>query len=183
MEVKPTTRLLDQNNILHNSCIINKDLEFEFVANIGESNNIIVAEQSALPYAIFECKRVGRDGKGNRGPQAIEKAKQGSYVARTVSSLQKIRNNKGKLMGIMYDDKNKHKIESHSKLFEEIIKSDDMSYLSKFIMIVGIVSNHGNWFNSNNLNKELKVLSQSYDWLLFLTDMEVVVIHAQNGFI
>jgi len=35
---------------------------------------------------------------------------------------------------------------------------------------VGVVSNHGNWFTSENHNKELKVLAQSYDWLLFLTD-------------
>ena len=32
------------------------------------------------------------------------------------------------------------------------------------------MSNHGNWFTSDNQNKELKVLAQSYDWLLFLTD-------------
>jgi hypothetical protein len=35
---------------------------------------------------------------------------------------------------------------------------------------VGVVSNHGNWFTSENHNKELKVLAQSYDWLIFLTD-------------
>ncbi len=35
---------------------------------------------------------------------------------------------------------------------------------------MGIVSNHGNWFTSEDHNKELKVLAQSYDWLLFLTD-------------
>ncbi len=35
---------------------------------------------------------------------------------------------------------------------------------------MGVVSNHGNWFTSDNHNKELKVLAQSYDWLLFLTD-------------
>lgn len=35
---------------------------------------------------------------------------------------------------------------------------------------VGVVSNHGNWFTSDNHNKELRVLAQSYNWLLFLTD-------------
>jgi hypothetical protein len=38
------------------------------------------------------------------------------------------------------------------------------------MLTVGVVSNHGNWFTSDNHNKELKVLAQSYDWLLFLTD-------------
>ena len=33
-----------------------------------------------------------------------------------------------------------------------------------------VVSNHGNWFTSDDPNKELQVLAQSYDWLLFLTD-------------
>ena len=32
------------------------------------------------------------------------------------------------------------------------------------------MSNHGNWFATDDQNKELKVLAQSYDWLLFLTD-------------
>jgi hypothetical protein len=36
--------------------------------------------------------------------------------------------------------------------------------------LVGVVSNHGNWFTGEDHNKELKVLAQSYDWLLFLTD-------------
>ena len=39
-----------------------------------------------------------------------------------------------------------------------------------FILTVGVVSNHGNWFTEEDHNKELKVLAQSYDWLLFLTD-------------
>jgi hypothetical protein len=38
------------------------------------------------------------------------------------------------------------------------------------VLTVGVVSNHGNWFTSENMNKELKVLAAAYDWLLFLTD-------------
>lgn len=38
------------------------------------------------------------------------------------------------------------------------------------MLTVGVVSNHGDWFTSDNQNKELRVLAQSYDWLLFLTD-------------
>ena len=36
-----------------------------------------------------------------KGPQSIEKAKQGAYVARTVSSLQKIRMRNGVLGGVI----------------------------------------------------------------------------------
>lgn len=53
---------------------------------------------------------------------------------------------------------------------ETIIDSSDKELLRKFIMSVGVVSNHGNWFTSENQNKELRVLAQSYDWLIFLTD-------------
>ena len=41
------------------------------------------------PFAIFECKRVGVEEGMRKGPQTIQKAKQGAYVARTVSALQK----------------------------------------------------------------------------------------------
>jgi hypothetical protein len=42
--------------------------------------------------------------------------------------------------------------------------------LRHFILTVGVVSNHGNWFTKEDHDKELRVLAQSYDWLLFLTD-------------
>lgn len=50
------------------------------------------------------------------------------------------------------------------------MNSSDPDLLRNFILTVGVVSNHGNWFTSGNQNKELMVLAQSYDWLLFLTD-------------
>ena len=53
-------------------------------------------------YAIFECKRVGVEEGSKKGPQTIEKAKQGAYVARTASSLQKIRTDSGEKFGIIY---------------------------------------------------------------------------------
>jgi len=73
-------------------------------------------------------------------------------------------------MGIIYDDFNKPTIGPYDHMVSRIIKSNDPKTLSKFVMRVGIVSNHGNWITSSNPNKELRVLQQSYDWLLFLTD-------------
>ncbi len=122
------------------------------------------------PYAIFECKRVGVEEGTKKGPQTIEKAKQGAYVARTASSLQKIRTDKGEKYGIIYRSDNEPYIKPYVELMEEIIYSDDSELLKKFILTVGVVSNHGNWFTAENHNKELKVLAQSYDWLIFLTD-------------
>ena len=62
----------------------------------------------------------------------------------------------------------KHKL--YVQLLEETISSNDPAMLRDFILTVGVVSNHGNWFTEEDHNKELKVLAQSYDWLLFLTD-------------
>ena len=56
----------------------------------------------AHPYAMIECKRVGvEEGKSGplKGPTTIEKAKQGAYVARHVSALQKVRRDDGRWYG------------------------------------------------------------------------------------
>ena len=119
---------------------------------------------------MLECKRVGVEEGMKKGPQTIEKAKQGSYVARTVSSLQKIRYNNGSLGGIIQERNGKFVIKEYYTILNEIINSADIRILNNFILTIGIISNHGNWFTSENQNKELKVLAQSYDWLVFLTD-------------
>ena len=105
-----------------------------------------------------------------KGPQTIEKAKQGAYVARTVSSLQKIRLSNGKIGGLIQRKDGTIQFGDYYELMASVIASDDRDLLSRFILTAGVVSNHGNWFTSENHNKELKVLAQSYDWLLFLTD-------------
>ena len=123
-----------------------------------------------MPFAVFECKKVGVEEGVKKGPQTIEKAKQGAYVARTISSLQKIRMKNGSFYGIIQLPNGKLRYEPYKKILQSIINSDDLDLLKGFVLTVGIVSNHGNWFTSKNYNKELKVLAQSYDWLLFLTD-------------
>jgi hypothetical protein len=119
---------------------------------------------------MFECKRVGVEEGAPKGPQTIEKTKQGAYVARIASSLQKIRTDSGDKYGIIYRSDNSPYIKPYMELMEEIIYSNDSELLKKFILTVGVVSNHGNWFTAESQNKELKVLAQSYDWLIFLTD-------------
>jgi len=93
-----STNILFKNRFLRNSCMINKNKkDYRFIANLHDDNTIIISKQVETPYMIFECKRVGRDAKQNKGPQAIEKAKQGSYVAKSVSSLQKIWDSNGNI--------------------------------------------------------------------------------------
>lgn len=172
--IKKNNNLLDKHNIIRNACTVaEKDNVYLLASMLKNSKTeyyISVYEQLKKPYAIFECKRVGIEEGAKKGPQTIEKAKQGAYVARTASSLQKIRTDTGEKYGIIYRSNNEPYIKPYVELMEEIIYSNDYDLLKKFILTVGIVSNHGNWFTSNNQNKELKVLSQSYDWLLFLSD-------------
>ncbi len=162
------------NGVLRNACTIaiSKDsfLLCSIKSELVNKLELHIYEQSKKPYSMFECKRVGIEEGMTKGPQTIEKAKQGAYVARTASSLQKIRNESGELNGIIYKSDGSYIIKPFVKLMEKIIYSKDKELLRRFILTVGVVSNHGNWFTSTNQNKELKVLAQSYDWLLFLTD-------------
>jgi len=171
---KKTNNLLDKHNVLRNACsIAESDDTFLFASfkSFGQRNHkLYIFEQLQKPYAMFECKRVGVEEGMSKGPQTIEKAKQGAYVARTASSLQKIRTDNGEKYGIIYRSNNQPYIKPYNELMEEVIYSSDSELLKKFILTVGVVSNHGNWFTAENQNKELKVLSQSYDWLIFLTD-------------
>ena len=165
--------LIDKDLTLRNSCVIAENDSFVIIANIeqiSENETVVTTDlQMASPYAMVECKRVGVEEGNKKGPQTIEKAKQGAYVAQTTSSLQKIRNDKGEKYGIIYKD-GKAIIKPYTDLLDEIINSDDLKLLENFTLSIGVVSNHGNWFTSEDQNKELKVLAQSYDWLLFLTD-------------
>jgi len=105
-----------------------------------------------------------------KGPQTIEKAKQGAYVARTISSLQKIKLSDGQTFGVIDKSQGNLVFKPYVDFLQEIISSVDIALLRDFTLSAGVVSNHGNWFTSEDHNKELKVLAQSYDWLLFLTD-------------
>ncbi len=165
--------LLDKNGILRNACIIGNSEDKTMLATVSNITDDIISvdvyQQRNKPYAMFECKRVGVEEGCKKGPQTIEKAKQGAYVANNASSLQKIRNNKGELFGVLYEGDTPI-IAPYEELRQDILYGEDTTLLRNFILTVGIVSNHGNWFSANNMNKELRVLAQSYDWLLFLSD-------------
>lgn len=166
--------LLSTDGVQRNACIISVSSEGPIIAHVNELSEIAceltVCELFTDPFAIFECKRVGVEEGVNKGPQTIEKAKQGAYVASSVSSLQKIRLRDGSFSGVMEKADGSLHTRPYNELIREVIDSNDRTLLDGFILTVGVVSNHGNWFTSTNQNKELKVLAQSYDWLLFLTD-------------
>lgn len=174
---KSGNTLLTSDSILRNSCLVasrEKPYRSHLMANLlaksPDGFQVTLLEQYAKPYAMFECKRVGVEEGARKGPQTIEKAKQGAYVAKTVSSLDKVRLPTGKLQGIIYKYGDEIYTKPYGELLVEVVESRDSELLRDFILTVGVTSNHGNWFTSENHNKELKVLAQSYDWLIFLTD-------------
>jgi len=169
-----STSLLAKDHILRNACTV-ADLGDSFLnvylENFAkERGDVAIVSLRRRPFAVLECKRVGVEEGMKKGPQTIEKAKQGAYVAKTVSSLQKIRFADGRIGGLIELKNDVFRCEEYYSLLAEVIASDNPELLSRFILTIGVVSNHGNWFTSENHNKELRVLAQSYDWLLFLTD-------------
>lgn len=161
--------LLDANNILRNSCLLAENDDRLLVANLQRNANgqsVNVTLQQKMPFAMVECKRVGVEEGCKKGPQTIEKAKQGAYVAQTTSSLQKIWID-GLRYGIIYKN-GEPTIKPYNQLLNEVIEEELPP--KGFVLSVGVVSNHGNWFTAENKNKEMKVLANAYDWLLFLTD-------------
>ena len=172
-EVRPT-QVLSSKGVKRNSTVLVESVSGPVTANInsltGNSCEIAVCELSSNPFAIFECKRVGVEEGMRKGPQTIEKAKQGAYVARSVSSLQKVRLRNGQFQGVIEQSDGSFRIGMYDEILREIVDSPSVADFAGFMLTVGVVSNHGNWFTSDNHNKELRVLAQSYDWLLFLTD-------------
>jgi len=167
-------QLLTKDRVMRNAAVIAESDRGFTTANLAgmDANGCTVALADLLdsPFAIFECKRVGVEEGMKKGPQTIEKAKQGAYVARSVSSLQKFRLNNGKIQGILDTGAGRLRTGDYDGLLRQLVDGADADALRSFILTVGVVSNHGNWFTAEDHNKELRVLAQSYDWLLFLTD-------------
>ncbi len=166
--------LVSKRGIMRNSAVVavrDGGLMTAHVAAMDEEGCVVtLADLAERPFAIFECKRVGVEEGMRKGPQSIEKAKQGAYVARSVSSLQKIRLECGQIQGVIDVGGGRLRTDEYHALLRETIDGDSSELLRRFILTVGVVSNHGNWFTADDHNKELRVLAHSYDWLLFLTD-------------
>ena len=172
--IAKTASILSRSGVLRNACAFCESKVGPYVASVDERTQtgltLTITHLHTHPFAIFECKRVGVEEGTKKGPQSIEKAKQGAYVARSVSALQKIRLRDGSMAGVIHRSNGQLYHGPYHKLLREVIDSNDLDLLSHFILTVGVVSNHGNWFTAEDHNKELKVLAQSYDWLIFLSD-------------
>ena len=140
--------LLSSNRVLRNACTLAETDSEIFITHLDRYEEpdcyFSVARLHPHPYAIFECKRVGVEEGANRGPQTIEKAKQGAYVARAISGLQKIRRNDGSLAGFIEREDGTFATGPYDEMLREIIASERSELLRHFILTVGVVSNHGN---------------------------------------
>lgn len=166
-----TGRALLRGNTVRHACNLADSPEAFWSAVILDSDRYAVSRHTKAPYAMFECKRVGIEEGQKKGPQTIEKAKQGAYVARSVSGLQRVPRRDGSVAAIVEEADGT--LSTHLDYYEFLqgaIDRGDRKALENIVLTVGVVSNHGNWFTAENHNKEMKVLAQSYDWLLFLTD-------------
>lgn len=170
-----STQVLSKNLVKRNSAVIHESTSCIYVADVVEYNKsrckLEIRELRNSPLAVVECKRVGVEQGMTKGPTTIEKAKQGAYVARTISALQKVRLMDGTMYGIIERQDGELVVSLYSELMKKLIIEADSGKYPDFILTIGIVSNHGNWFTSNSQNKELRVLAASFDWLLFLTDV------------
>ena len=169
-----SNQIVTSSDIKRNAAVLVETEAGPIIAHVdhlsASSCDLTIAELDHAPFAIFECKRVGVEEGMRKGPQTIEKAKQGAYVAQSVSSLQKVRSRNGQIQGIIEEADGNFRMAPYHSMLREVINAESLSEFPGFMLTVGVVSNHGNWFTSDNYNKELHVLAQSYDWLLFLTD-------------
>lgn len=172
---KSSGTILEAGLRSRNACVFYNEADHFYTGWIGriekDAAHIDILRLALSPLAVLECKRVGVEEGQKRGPQTIEKAKQGAYVARTVSSLQRFRRRDGSTAGLIEGPDGNIRIGDYYEMLKGICATQADAVSQRIVLSVGIVSNHGNWFDKNrDPYKEMRVLSQSYDWLLFLSE-------------
>ena len=166
------SRTLIKGDVIRHACTFATEVDHFWNAFVSGPQAVSISKLANQPFAMFECKRVGVEEGQKKGPQTIEKAKQGAYVARTVSGIQRIARADGTVAAVFEDsDGLLSTHENYYDLIDELVSSGNGEAIRNLVLTIGVVSNHGNWFTSDTQNKEMRVLAQSYDWLLFLTDL------------
>lgn len=117
--------VMSKGGVLRNACTFGKSAGAFCIASIdessGEQHRVTISVLGKHPFAIFECRRVGVEEGMKKGPQSIGKAKQRAYVARMVSSLQKIRFRDGRLGGVVHRADGTLYHRPYPELMEELI--------------------------------------------------------------
>lgn len=118
------------------------------------TNTIDIYRLAKQPFAMIECKRVGVEKGMKKGPQTIEKAKQGAYVALSASKLQKFRRSDGMQMGILETANGSYRIEPYAELLRYALTEMNPDELNGIVLSIGVISDHGNWFSSDNKKRD-----------------------------
>jgi len=169
--VARSTNALKRGDVVRHSCTVADEPGRFWNAYMLGDDQFTVSCLIEEPFAMLECKRVGVEEGQRKGPQTIEKAKQGAYVARVVSGLQRIPRRDGTVAALVEEaDGSLVTHHDYYQFIRDAIDNRDGRALANVVLTVGVVSNHGNWFTAQTANKEMLVLAQSYDWLIFLTD-------------
>lgn len=134
-------QLLSSRKVLRNACTLYEGDKRLIVAYLVVTKtgtfDVEIYKLAPHPFAAIECKRVGVEEGAKKGPQTIEKAKQGAYVARALSSVQRIRTSSGALYGVLQAEGTELRHEPYGELVSDIINSESVSLLKDFVLTVG----------------------------------------------
>jgi len=67
-----------------------------------------------------------------------------------VSAIQRVRFSDGRIGGVIECDGKLIAFDDYYGLIAKAVADQNLDILANFILTVGIVSNHGNWFTSGN---------------------------------
>jgi hypothetical protein len=155
-----TGTILESGLRSRNACTFYVENDHFYTAWINQIRDDIaevdIVRLGMHPLAVLECKRVGVEEGQKRGPQTIEKAKQGAYVARTVSSLQRFRRRDGSITGLIEDPEGGITIGDYYTMLKSFCSTQDDAIRQGVVLSVGVVSNHGNWFDKNMITRSSK---------------------------
>jgi hypothetical protein len=125
--VLTSNQLLSTDFLQRNACVLG---EHPATKRLAVANILALTEREVAvgisvlhpnPFAIVECKRVGVEEGAKKGPTTIEKAKQGAYVAKHVSSLQKVRAVDGTLYAAFAKPEGGFRLEPYDEALEKMI--------------------------------------------------------------
>ncbi len=126
-----SNQVVSAKDVKRNAAVLVETQTGLFVAHVDQLSesacDLTVAELYLEPFAIFECKRVGVEEGQKKGPQTIEKAKQGAYVAQSVSSLQKVRSRNGQVQGIIEEADGKFRMAPYHSILREVINAPSLA--------------------------------------------------------
>lgn len=166
--LSPSEKIIDAphgSSCIKNGVTIGRSSRYMYAVSVDSSEDTCTCSKlECVPFAAFKCRR-----SGGRGSKTFKQVKQGIYVMRTFSALRRVKTSGGAMKGFVLCAFGKYILDDYFKLMERILIGD-LRGLYGFTLTVGVVSNYGNWFTSDNPDDDIKALQHEYDWLLSISD-------------